>query len=98
MSTTEAPAAPMLPEGRTKAEFERELRALQRTGSVLSDAFLETAGLPAPGPRESGKPKRGAPKRLTLAVSFQQVVHPVLSEEAGVAKLQRFLGGPDEHP
>jgi hypothetical protein len=33
-----------------------------------------------------------------LAVSFQQVVHPVLSEEAGVAKLQRFLGGPDEHP
>jgi hypothetical protein len=36
--------------------------------------------------------------RFRLAVSFQQVVHPVLSEEAGVAKLQRFLGGPDEHP
>src|SRR3954464_14822620 len=32
----------------------------------------------------------------TLAVSFQQVVHPVLSEEAGVAKLQHLLGGPDE--
>src|SRR3954447_6308429 len=31
-----------------------------------------------------------------LVVSFQQVVHPVLSEEAGVAKLQHLLGGPDE--
>src|SRR5215212_5625034 len=31
-----------------------------------------------------------------LGVSFHQVVHPVLSEEAGVAKLQYFLGGPDE--
>src|SRR5215216_8111146 len=31
-----------------------------------------------------------------LAVSFHQVVHPVLSEEAGVAKLQHLLGGPDE--
>src|SRR3954466_1282019 len=30
------------------------------------------------------------------AVSFHQVVPPVLSEEAGVAKLQHFLGGPDE--
>jgi hypothetical protein len=29
-------------------------------------------------------------------VSFHQVVHPVLSEEVGVAKLQHFLGGPDE--
>jgi hypothetical protein len=33
-----------------------------------------------------------------LVVSFHQVVHPVLSEEAEVATLQRFLGGPDEHP
>jgi hypothetical protein len=33
-----------------------------------------------------------------LDVGFQQVVHPVLNEEAGVATLQRFLGGPDEHP
>src|SRR5690349_7293473 len=31
-----------------------------------------------------------------LAVSFHQVVHPVLSEEAGVANLQHLLGGPDE--
>ena len=32
-----------------------------------------------------------------LGVSFQQVVHPVPSEEAGVAKLQQGLGGgPDE--
>jgi hypothetical protein len=31
-----------------------------------------------------------------LVVSFHQVVHPVLSEEAGVAKLQHLLGGPDE--
>jgi hypothetical protein len=31
-----------------------------------------------------------------LDVSFHQVVHPVLSEEVGVAKLQHFLGGPDE--
>jgi len=29
-------------------------------------------------------------------VSFHQVVHPVLSEEAGVAKLQHLLGGPCE--
>ena len=34
--------------------------------------------------------------RTGLAVSFHQVVHPVLSEEAGVAKLQHLLGGPDE--
>jgi O-phosphoseryl-tRNA(Cys) synthetase len=33
-----------------------------------------------------------------LDVSFQQVVHPVLREEAGVAKQQHSLGGPDEHP
>jgi putative SOS response-associated peptidase YedK len=32
----------------------------------------------------------------SLDVSFHQVVPPVLSEEAGVAKLQHFLGGPDE--
>jgi thioredoxin reductase (NADPH) len=43
----------------------------------------------------------GFPSGVTgadLAVSFHQVVHPVLSEEAGVAKPQRFRGGPDEHP
>jgi len=34
----------------------------------------------------------------SLAVSFQQVVHPVQAEEAGVVRLQRFSGGPDEHP
>jgi hypothetical protein len=31
-----------------------------------------------------------------LDVSFHQVVHPVPSEEAGVAGLQQFRGGPDE--
>src|SRR4051812_20981282 len=31
-----------------------------------------------------------------LAVSFHQVVHPVRSGEAGVAKRQHLLGGPDE--
>lgn len=33
-----------------------------------------------------------------LAVSFHQVVHPVPREEAGVAKQQHPLGGPDEDP
>jgi hypothetical protein len=36
------------------------------------------------------------PGRLAPAVSFHQVVHPVLAEEAGVAVLQRFSGGPGE--
>src|SRR5215218_4728584 len=31
-----------------------------------------------------------------IRMSFHQVVHPVLSEEAGVAKLQHLLGGLDE--
>jgi hypothetical protein len=35
---------------------------------------------------------------VALGVSFQQVVHPVLREEAEVAKQQHSLGGPDEHP
>jgi len=66
--TTTAPPriAPDLPEGRTMADFEGELRALKRTGSVLSDAFKEASGLTS-GPCENGKPKRGAPTRLTPA-------------------------------
>ena len=32
-----------------------------------------------------------------LAVSFQQVVHPVLTEEAEVAEASDSEGGPDEH-
>jgi len=35
-------------------------------------------------------------RRLAPAVSFHEVVHPVLAEEAGVARLQRFSGGPGE--
>ena len=67
MTTTAPPRiAPDLPEGRTMADFEGELRALKRTGSVLSDAFKEASGLTS-GPGENGKPKRGAPTRLTPA-------------------------------
>jgi hypothetical protein len=48
------------------ADFEHELRALERTGSVLSDAVREASGL-TPGPSENDKPKRGRPTRLTMA-------------------------------
>src|SRR4051812_50196398 len=40
--------------------------------------------------------KAGGSDQSALGVSFHQVVHPVLSGEAGVAKLQHRLGGPDE--
>ena len=36
--------------------------------------------------------------RRPLDVGFQEVVHPVRTEEAEVAKLQRSTEGPDEHP
>jgi hypothetical protein len=38
------------------------------------------------------------PELLAPAVSFHQVVHPVLAAEAGVARLQQFSGGPGERP
>src|SRR3954462_8885087 len=44
----------------------------------------------------SGSACRESCESQRLAVSFHQVVHPVLSGEAGVAKLQPLLGGPDE--
>src|SRR3954451_4700239 len=50
---------------------------------------LLAAKLPGPELRWPGRTVR-------LAVSFHQVVYPVLSGEAGVAKLQHLLGGPDE--
>src|SRR3954452_4335794 len=59
---------------------------LQEREQALRLVLVRTAD------RRSGR--SGRPRRL--AVSFHQVVHPALSEEAGVAKLQHLLGGPDE--
>ena len=62
------------------------------TRSHAAGGLAEIA-VPRPSPAHSGR--GGSPG---LDVSFQQVVHPVLREEAGVAKQQHSLGGPDEHP
>ena len=62
----------------------------QGLGAAVARAFAQAgaAGIVTCG--------RNTDKGEALAVSFQQVVHPVLGEEAGVVMLQRFVGGPDE--
>jgi glycerophosphoryl diester phosphodiesterase len=88
---------------RDPAEGEALAAALaDRDRTMLSNLIVYGAR----DPLDAFAARLTGPKLLTtddvrgclLGVSFQQVVHPVPSEEAGVATLQRFLGGPDEHP
>jgi len=56
-----------------------------------------TRKLPLP---QAGSRKRESMRSvsLPLAVGFQEVVHLVRTEDAEVAKLQRFTERPDEQP